>query len=401
MNILNVGHHNYIKGGSDRYMLELEALLRRNKHSVVPFATQDSQNLPSEWSKYFPPGIDTQSPGVRDAIRFLYSTPARRNLRQLLTKTRIDLAHLHIYYGQLTSSILEPLVRAGIPIVQSLHEYKLTCPVYTHVSGGQICEACADGNFYRAIVRHCNGGSFARTLGSVVEAYVSRALGSVRSISHFIAVSDFLRSRLIQHGVVEPDRVTTIHNFVDASSLSPANGPGRHFLYFGRLASVKGLKTLVDAAADFPNKPFKIAGSGPLASELGKQTAQAGSDHVEIVGFQSGDRLLNLIRESIAVIVPSEWYENCPMSILEALALGRPVIASSIGGIPELISDGQDGYLFPAGDVAALKDRIERMLMNPGEAAEMGKRGREKVSTLFGPTTHYSKLMAVYDKARG
>lgn len=381
-------------------MIELSNLLEAGGHTVIPFASQHPKNRASEWSTYFPEGVDTQNAGIGDVPRFLYSSEARHKLGQLIREASpIDIAHLHIYYGQLTASILAPLKEAGIPIVQSLHEYKLTCPVYTHISQGKICEACGGTQFWKALPRRCNQGSLPRTLASVAEAYVSRLLGDARKVDHFIAVSDFLRRKMIEHEVVEPDNITTVHNFVRPEAFVPGKQQGKYLLYFGRIAPVKGLETLIEAAVLLDEVPFYIVGEGEQRKELQKWVEDNDWSHIHFLGFQSGQKLHDLIRGSITTILPSEWYENCPMSVLETFALGRPVVGSRIGGIPELIEEGKDGLLFPPGNVEALRERLEWMIDHPMQAVKMGKAGRAKVENRFGPEVHYTKMLDIYERA--
>jgi len=397
MRILNAGHHYHVQGGSDRCMLRLGELLEDKGHTVVPFASQHPDNRPSEWSGYFPSGVDTQDPSLSGAVRFVYSPEARRQMARLLDDGGpFDLAHLHIYYGQLTASILKPLLAAGVPIVQTLHEYTLTCPVHSHLSQGEICEACEGHAFWRALPRRCNDGSLARTALSVLEASVSRTLGDTRHVDHFIAVSDFLREKMIEHDVVAPDDITTVHNFVDPDRFEPSRQEGEHVLYFGRIAPEKGIRTLINAVVPLTDLPVRIAGTGKQRESLEAEVTRRGLDHIEFVGFQDGEKLWDLVRRSICTVLPSEVYENCPMSVLESLACARPVIGADIGGIPELLDDRADGRLVPSGDAEALREALVWMQSHPDRAVEMGQRGRKKVDGHFSPESHYEQVRNVY-----
>lgn len=395
--ILNVSQNYFIQGGSDAYYFMLESLLTEHGHRVVPFAARHPGNLRNQWEDRFPRGADFIHPGILDLFMFLYSLPARKAIIRLINDIKIDIAHFHIYYGKITASVLTPLKKAGIPLVQTLHEYKLLCPVYTLVRHGRICEDCAGRHFWKAAYYCCNRHSLARSLLSACESYVSRAVGSMDKIDHFIAVSDFIRTRMIDHGL-HPDKITTIHNFVDTKRFHAGYATGQHFLYFGRLERLKGLYTLLRAAALIPKTPMIVAGTGPEKENLERWVKCTGLKHIRFVGFQTGQALHDLIRNSICTILPSQWYENCPVSVLESFALGTPVIGTDMGGIPELIRHGQDGWIVPSQNVESLATAMQWMEEHHKAAAEMGRSGRKKVETQFRPDLHYRKLLNVYQR---
>ncbi len=393
--ILNVSQNHYVRGGSDRYFFVLSELLQQHGHRVIPFAAAQKDDLPSEWSKYFPPGFDFSRPRVRDIPRFVYSRPAAQAMRRLIADVRPDVAHLQIYYGQLTASILEPLREAGIPIVQTIHDFKLVCPVYSLMSHGEICEACQGRQFWKAAVRRCNRGSLARSLVSTVESYVSRHAGIVDKVDRFIAVSDFQRNKLAELGV-PADKITVIHNFKDATTIEPSFTAGEYFLYFGRIERLKGIFTLLDAAERLPQARFILVGDGDARAEVAQRLARPELAHVELQDFASGDRLARLIQGSLATILPSEGYDNCPMAVLESLAYAKPVVGSRIGGIPELVDEGQDGWLADPGDAEDLAACLNRLWQDSESCLAMGRRGREKVLRRFNSENYYQQLLDVY-----
>lgn len=393
--ILNVSQNYHVRGGSDRYFFTLAELLQKHGHRVIPFTAANANNEPSEWEGYFPRGADFVHPSARDLLRFLYSHDAVKSIRRLLQDTNIDLAHFHIYYGKLTASILEVLKRDGIPLIQTLHEYKLTCPVYSHLSNDQICEACEGKHFWRALPKRCNRGSLARTALSVTESYVSKMLGAVKKFDHFISVSHFHRKKMISYGVPE-DKISTVHNFVDVSNITPNFSAGDYVLYFGRVHQSKGILTLIKAAVPLTHVPIYIVGDGEAMPEVQRIIEQNGCQHIHLLGFKQGDELRELILNSTCTVLPAEWYENCSMAILESYAYGKPVIGAHIGGNPELIVDGVDGFLVPSAGTEALRDKLLWMFEHKSEAAEMGRIGRYKMETEFNADIHYEKIMNVY-----
>ena len=394
--VLHGSHNYYIPGGAERYFFELGALLEQHGHKVIPFCGASDKNYPSEYSQYFPPAIDTGNPSLTDVFRFIYSRDARKYIRRAIHDLDPDIAHLHIYHGKLTSSILAPLKENSIPVVQTLHEYKLLCPVYSCVRDGEICEDCQGKHFWKALTNRCNRGSIARSAVSMTESYVAKLLGAVDNIDHFIGVSQFMTDKMLSIGV-PPDKISTVHNFVDSDKLQPAADPGKYILYFGRLDATKGLFTLLDALRDNPDLQCVMAGSGPDSDALKAHAARHDMQNVRFPGFVEGTALQDLIRGAVCTVLPAEWYENCPMSVLESLAYARPVIGTRIGGIPELIDDGQDGLIVEPAHKDQLSAALRELGGNPQKASRMGLAGREKVARSFSPAHHYEQIRAVYD----
>ena len=395
--ILKVSQNHFIRGGSDRYFFTLSELLKKHGHQVIPFTAASPQDEPSDWSSYFPRGANFDKPSIVDLMSFLYSRDAVKSIRKLLNNVNIDLAHFHIYYGKLTASILGELKKSGIPLIQTLHDFKLTCPVHSHLSNNEICEDCAGKHYWRAIPKRCNRNSLARTTLNVAESYASKMLGAISKFDHFISVCHFNRNKMIQYGIPE-DKISTVHNFVDVSDIAPNFNVGEYLLYFGRLYRAKGIFTLIDAALPLTHVPLYIVGDGESFSEIQQILSSNGCDHIKLLGFKQGEELHELIRNSICSVLPSELYENCPMSILESFAYGKPAIGAAIGGIPEIIVDGEDGFLFPAGDTEALRDRLLWMYEHRTDAVEMGKTGRKKMETEFNADIHYQKIFNIYEK---
>ncbi len=395
--ILNVSQNHYVRGGSDRYFFTLAELLQKHGHRVIPFTAASAKNEPSEWEHYFPRGADFERPRTGDLLRFLYSRDAVKSIQRLLSNTNVDIAHFHIYYGKLTAAILGGLKKAGIPLIQTLHDYQLTCPVSTHLSSDEICEACEGKHFWHALPKRCNRGSLARTALSVTESYVSRFLGSVDKFDHFISVSHFLRKKMIQYGIPE-NKISTVHNFIDVSDIVPNFSVGEYVLYFGRVDRSKGISTLIKAAIPLKQIPLYIVGDGKAMSEVQQIIEENGCEHIHLLGFKQGDELRELVLNSICTVLPAEWYENCPMSVLEACAYGKPVIGANIGGIPELIENGVNGFLIPSGEHELLRDRLLWMCEHKSKVMEMGEAARKKMETKFNADIHYERIMNVYRK---
>jgi len=395
VNILQINNYGFVRGGSDRSFIDLSALLVQNGHAVSFLTSADKRNAVE--STYAVNGFNVGSPSLADIPNFLYARHAKKQLRLLIERERPDVAHLHIYYGQITASILSVLKEYDIPVVQTLHEYKLLCPVSTMVREGALCEACANGGYWHAAWHRCNRGSLARSVVTAAESYVSAMLGARTAIDHFIAVSDFVRGKMIEHGVPQ-DKVTTVHNFVRDEVFADNSNEGRYFLYFGRIEKIKGLGSLIEAMKALPDIDLYLVGSGDARQEFESHVTRIGMANVHFLGFKSGQELRDLIAGSICVVNPSECFETFGLALVESFAQCRPVIASRMGGMTEVVSDGEDGFLFEAGNVRELTDAMSWMATHRLQAVAMGKAGQEKARNSFSAGKHYEDVMRVYRK---
>jgi glycosyltransferase involved in cell wall biosynthesis len=398
--ILSISQNYHITGGSDGVFFRTNSILTEKGHTVIPFTAASPKNLETPWSSYFPSAADFDHPNLKDIGMYIYSRNAAKAVEHLIKDHHIDIAHLHIYYGKLTASILEPLNKAGIPIIQTLHEYKLICPVYTLISNGRICEACKGKNYIQALPRRCNRGSLSRTALSVAESYVSRFAGSQTKINHFIAVSNFTRDKMIEMGIAS-SKISTVYNPTEIFPETVNSEPGKYLLYFGRIERIKGIFTLLEAITSLKTIQVKIVGDGNGRGEMEEYIKNKNLDHVTYLGFRSGSELVKLIKESLFVVLPSQWYEPFPLTILESFSHGKPVIGSNIGGITEQIVDGSDGFLVPPGDALSLKEKILWMVDHPEQTRLMGQVGREKASKLFNSEQYYQSIMTIYNRLIG
>ncbi|NEZ04112.1 glycosyltransferase family 4 protein [Wenzhouxiangella sp. XN201] len=396
MHILQVNNYDHVRGGSDVVFFETSQLLKHAGHRVTPFATIARGQQRNPENCYFPTTLDTRKAGVLSTPRFLHNRAARRGLSAMLSDlAAVDVAHLHIYYGQLTSSILGELRRRRIPIVQTLHEYKLACPIYTMVRGGHPCDLCVNGSTWNLVKHRCKDDSLSRSMLMLAEFWASRLQGDVRHIDRFICISEFQRKVMLRAGLPE-EKLMVINNFVDVDAFRPcaSNEKGDYLLYFGRIEALKGVPTLVEAAHQ-SGRRLILAGTGSWQGEL---AAFAGrSKYIEHLGFLEGEKLHDLVSKARAVVVPSEWYEPFGLTVLEAKASGTPVIGSDMGAIPGLIRDGIDGFVFTAGSIESLTAAIERL--ERSDLSVLAQAARSDVLDRFSSSSHLAKLMGVYGQA--
>ena len=328
-----------------------------------------------------------------------------------MREVKPDIAHLHNICHQISPSILPVLKRHRVPTVQTLHDFKLICPSYRMLSPEGICERCYGGRYYNVIRQRCVKGSLPFSVLICLEAYLHRAIRSYDRVDLFIASSQFYRDKLVSFGV-DGRRIRVLPNFVQldeevpplAQTSPPAPQgfclpPSGYALYCGRLGSEKGVLTLVKAAEGAPDVRVVIAGSGSEELAIRQYVTAKKIRNVRLVGFVSGDAKRELIRAAGFFVVPSEWYENCSLSIHEAFVYGKPVVGARIGGIPEQVKPGYNGLLFEPGNATDLRDKMEYLVSHRGEVSRMGQIARKTAEQMYGPDLMYEKLMGIYREA--
>lgn len=409
MRVLQINKFFYRRGGAESHFLDLCQLLELHGHEVIHFSTVDSRNEPSPYSDYFVPSINMRASrglfdGLKVAGHILYSTQAARQLEQLIKDTKPDIAHLHNIYHHLSPSILPVLKKYKIPVAMTLHDYKLICPNYKLYTQGAICERCKKHKYYQAIFNRCIFDKTMPSAMAALEMSIHKIWGVYeKDIDLFVSPSEFLKNKLLEWGI--KNKVEVLPNFVSGNSVRdsrnpPAGGwnPGDYILYFGRLTEEKGLLTLIWAMKQLPDIKLRIVGDGPLKEKL--QNLADKPNNIELVGFKSGDELAQEIAKARAVVIPSEWYENYPLSALEAMSYGKPVISANIGGLSEIMRDGVSGLLFKSGDSNDLAEKIRRLWSDSELSKKIGQSGHEQVFKENNPGIYYQRIKDIYDKLK-
>ncbi len=376
MRVLLVNKFHYRKGGAETYYFEVAEGLRRLGHEVAFFSMHHPDNLSCEQEKYFVTQREYNAPTstlkkIADGLNLIYSREARDKFDMLCREFRPDVVHFNNVHRQITLSILDAPALGDVPVVWTAHDYIRVCPAYLMVDGaGEVCDRCLDGRFRHCVENRCVKESLAKSALAAAEATYLRRHQSYNRIDLTIAPSEFLRGRLVAGGA-EPDRVVVMRNFVDLKSMSAEpEQPDRerpYVLFFGRLSHEKGVLSLVDAFARvadrLPGWRLVIAGEGPERPNIEESVASMPVEvatRIELVGYQTGEPLRELVARATLTASPSECLENSPYAILEALQAGTPVIATRMGGIPELVHEGETGFLAEPRDAASLADAILR-----------------------------------------
>lgn len=384
--------------------LEHAALMEKLGWENAFFSMHHPKNLDSPWSKYFVNEIavshaSSLASKISMATKVVYSYEAQRKLQRLLEDFPADVAHLHCIYHLLSPSILSTLNKADIPVVMTAHDLKLACPAYKMLTHDGICERCKDGSLLNVIKHRCIHDSLGSSTIVSIESLLHHQLNTYkRYLNKVVAPSRFYIEKFVEWGWPR-EKFVHIPNYVDASRFTPNFSPGDYFLYFGRLAPEKGVATLLRAVRKSGVK-LKIAGTGPEERALNMLQAELQGD-VEFLGYLSGKSLHSLICGARAVVLPSEWYENAPMSILESYAFGKPVIGASIGGIPEMICDGMTGWTFESSNVDELASILSYVSSLDAKSLEfMGRCVRDYVESRFNAEMYRNSVVELYSDLR-
>jgi glycosyltransferase involved in cell wall biosynthesis len=398
--LLSINNYYYKRGGSETVYFEHNRLFERAGWEVVPFSMHNAQNEPSQWSNHFVNEADsdaTRSPiaKISRAAAAIYSIEAARQIRGLIDLISPDIAHAHNIYHHLSPSVLVELRRRNIPVVLTLHDLKLVCPAYKMYVHGAVCEACRGGKLRNVIKNRCIKNSTAMSALVWLESSIHKALDIyANAVTRFVVPSRFFLAKFAQWGV-DTSRFVHIPNSVDVDALTPEGEPGETFVYLGRLVPEKGVETLIKAAG-LAGVRLRIVGTGPEEAALRRLAAQIGGD-VEFTGYLSGSALRSAVSSARAVVIPSEWYENAPISVMEASALARPVIGANIGGIPELIRQGETGFVFSSGNVDSLVEILTRVRGLPlASLRRIGAAGREWMRAEFSPASYRDRMLGLY-----
>ena len=389
MKILLANKFYYRRGGDCIYMLNLEQLLKAHGHEVAVFAMDYPENLDTPWKKYFPKNMSK----LMAFTRPFGSHEVKNTFKKLLDDFKPDVVHLNNVHTQLSPVMAELAHQRGIKVVWTLHDYKLLCPRYDCLKNGNtICETCFNGDKKACLDNKCMKGSKLASFIGFKEAIVWNRERLEASTDVFICPSQFMADKMVQGGFSK-SKMQTLCNFIDVEKCKFSSTDGTddvellpkkedYYCFIGRLSHEKGAKALIEAANQLPYK-LVIIGGGPLMDEL-KSVAHT---NIEFVGFKQWDDIKQLVGKARFSVIPSEWYENNPLSVIEAQCLGTPVLGANIGGIPELTD-----YTFSSGNIADLKTKIEKMWNSEFDYQQIASDAQHR----YDAETYYDKLINIY-----
>ncbi len=394
MKILMVNKFLYPKGGAETYFLKLGSYLERAGHQVEYFGMYDEKNTVSNSANEYTSNMDFHNAGIKKIaypLHIIYSLEAKRKIRNVIQKFKPDIVHLNNINFQLTPSIIEEIHEHKIPMLQTVHDYQMICPNHLlyDFQAKKPCELCINGSKWNCTKKNCIHGSKMKSVIGSIEAITYLKRKTYQLVDYYICPSFFLEDKLNQTNLYR-GKTGTIHNFIELDNVDSIAEKADYVLYFGRLSEEKGLELFLNCCRKLPHIKFKIAGTGPLEGIC------RGIPNAEFVGFKKGEELKELISRALFSVYPSIWYENCPLSILESESLGTPVVASSMGGIPELIEHNETGILIDSLNEDNLVKEINELFRNKEKMIEMTKNCIEKRTKMISLEIYSNRIIDIY-----
>ncbi len=384
MRILCV-HNQFQKyGGADAVAAADERLLA--EHGDVVTYTRHSKEIES--------ASQLQKLGM--GVDALYSRRTVREITDIVERFRPDIAYVHNVFPLISPSLYDVLYRLRVPSVHIIHDYRLLCPNSRFYVNDQVCERCKLGNFWPAVAKRCVRGSIADSAVYASSLYLNRKLGLMDKIGGYICLTEFTKGLLLEAKIPE-NKLYVCPNHIDTSAVTPQFGGGGYVLYLGGLYRDKGVFTVAKAFAQLPHIPLKFIGAGDDEGELRDFIASHQLSNVEMIGFKAGQEKLEYLRNSMFTLVPSHYYENFPVVVLEAFASGKPVVASAQGALQSIIQPQQTGLLFKSEDVDDLAAKVRWLYDRPDQIESMGRAARNLVESKYDSRLRYPSLQTIFD----
>lgn len=406
MRILLVNKFHYLKGGSEKYYFELGKLLKEHGNEVAYFSMEDEKNIKTGDKEYFVDKFELTSKNIWKVHDVIYSKKNYKKMCEAIDDFKPDIIHLNNFQRQLSSSVVFAAYDKKVPIIYTAHDVQAICPAITMLdSNGNACEKCIGGKYNNCIENKCNKGSMLKSVIGAHEGEFYRKNNIYKDmINYIITPSKFYKTQFIKDGYDEK-KVIAIHNFINVDEYNLETKNENYALYCGRLSKEKGIINLIEAFKnllydkEIKSKNIKlfIAGDGPCKEEIEKYiNSNKLNDKIILLGYLKQEDLKEYTRKASFIVVPSIWYENCPYSILETQAIGKAIIGANIGGIPELVQNEKNGFIYKYDDVDDLKAKMKKLFNDEELANEFGVNAKMFAREEYDKDKYYEKIINIY-----
>ncbi len=407
MNILIATANWYPSGGDWTYVESICKIYENNGHNIIPFAMSDDRNFKTKYEKYFINNINyndlNKNKNIKSVIKVLsssiYSCDAVNKINLLLEENRIDIAQLNNIHNVHTPAIIKPLKKNRIPIVWRVLDYKILCPNRTFLSNDKICEECFKSNYYNCFLNKCKKNSYSASFVTAIESYFNKIMPYYKDVDMYTFQSEFSRDLFVKYGF-DIKKTKIIENPFDSENIYTDNiseNEDRFILYFGRISKEKGLFTLYDAMKNIPKIKLKIVGNGPDLQASLEYAKTNNISNIEFVGAKWGKELLPYIKQCDFVVVPSEWYEPNPYVVLQSFSFSKPVVATNIGGLKDMIHNNINGLLVNYKDSIDLSAKINQLYNDKESILHFGKNAKVLLESKYNPINYYKTSIQLFN----
>ena len=380
--------HNYyqIPGGEDSVVENEKNLLLDNGHEVILYTRHNDE---------------IKSRGILGKLilpfETIFSIKTYKDIKRKIKEENIDIVHVHNTLPLVSPSVYYSAIHCKIPVIQTIHNFRLLCPGATFTRENKICEDCSDSSLVCSIKNRCYRGSLIQSIVSALTLKVHRLIGSYDKVSGYIALTEFNKKKLMK--LIKEEKIFIKPNFIKRNiSTELENGNKNYFLFLGRIDELKGIKVLLESWKEIKNSELLIVGKGPLENYVKGYIEKNNIDNVKLLGFKKHSEVMDIIKNSKALIVPSQWYEGFPMTIVESLALGVPVIASDIGNLSTIIINRENGLLFKYDDAEELKEKILEIQSNDKLLNKLSNGANKSYTEKYNEDLNYRVLMNIYEE---
>lgn len=399
MRILLVNKYHYLKGGSEKYYFELGELLKSHGHDVAYFSMEDPKNISTGDKEYFVKSCDMNSKDITKALDVIYNKDNEKIMEYALCDFKPDIVHLNNFQRQLSASIIKPIKKRNIPIVFTAHDVQAICPAITMQDRfSKVCESCTGGKYYNCLMKKCIKNSTLKSLLGALEGCYYR-INKIYSkdINTIVTPSDFVKNKFLNDGISN-EKIKVLPNYVEINDYNVSTSDDGYAFFFGRLSKEKGVVNLVNAFSKCKYGKLYIAGEGPEKENILNIIKENGiSDRVKLLGFLDKKNIIKNISRCKFVVIPSTCNENCPYSIIESFAVGKTVLATNIGGIPELVVDNQTGFLFENNNIVELAEKIDDLFVNDEKTNFINKNVKNIAKNKYSKEAYYNNIMKIYN----
>lgn len=397
MRILLVNKFHYLRGGSEKYYFELAKLLKDHGHTVAFFSMKNENNIKTGDREYFVDEIDMNTGFKFEALNVIYSKKNKALMEKALEEFKPDIVHINNFQRQLSASIIDAVKEKNIPLIMTAHDLNPICPASIMLYNGEVCEDCITKGYTSCIKKKCIKNSMLKSVLGYIEKKYYDLHKIFCKVDCIISPSEFNKNQLLK-GKLKCNDITVIHNFVNETKKTDYT-LGDCAFYFGRLSREKGILNLIEAINNIPGARLIIAGDGPERENIQAYIKEHKLENrITLLGYLNQNDIRENIRKCRFVTVPSICFENCPYSILETMEIGKPIIGSKIGGIPELVKDDVNGYTYAYDSVDDLTDKLKILFENNEKVNEFSNNSKRLYKENYSAEAYYNKLMTVYNK---